>query len=166
MPLAARFRTERLALRPVAAADEAVVVAGIDDLEVSRWLSVVPHPYTSADFLHFLTHIAVPGETFVVEDVSGFAGIISLVDGVLGYWLHPRAQGRGYATEAGSCLVAAHFAGSDMPLSSGYFEGNVRSARVLTKLGFVESGRDVKSCRARGVKLPHVIVELTRPMSA
>ena len=49
----------------IAAADEAVVVAGIDDLEVSRWLSVVPHPYTSADFLHFLTHIAVPGETFV-----------------------------------------------------------------------------------------------------
>lgn len=166
MALAPHYRTARLALRPVAASDEAAVVAGIDDLDVSRWLSVVPHPYTPADFRHFRETIAVPGETFLIEDGSGFAGVISLVDGVLGHWLHPRAQGQGYATEAGSCLVAAHFAGCDAPLTSGYFEGNLRSARVLAKLGFVETGRDVKSCRARGVELPHVIVELTRPMSA
>ena len=166
MALAPHYRTARLALRPVAASDEVAVVAGIDDLDVSRWLSVVPHPYMPADFRHFQKAIAVPGETFLIEDASGFAGIISLVDGVLGYWLHPRAQGQGYATEAGSCLVAAHFAGSGAPLTSGYFEGNLRSARVLAKLGFVETGRDVKSCRARGVELPHVIIELTRPMSA
>ena len=166
MALAAQYRTSRLALRPVAAADEAAVVAGVGDLAVAQWLAVVPHPYTIGDFRHFLENGAVPGETFVIEDGSEFAGIISLVDGVLGYWLHPRAQGQGYVTEAGSCLVAAHFAGSDAPLTSGYFEGNLRSARVLSKLGFVETGRDVKSCRARGVELPHVIVELTRPMRA
>lgn len=162
MALAHRFRTARLTLRPVVAADEAAVVAAIDDIAVSGWLAVVPHPYSVADFRHFHRDIAAPGETFVIEDPAGFAGIISLVNGVLGYWLAPRAQGLGYATEAGRCLVAAHFASSDAPLRSGYFEGNARSARVLEKLGFSETGRTMKHCVARGADLPHVEVWLLR----
>lgn len=137
-------------------------MAGIDDIAVAGWLAVVPHPYKAADFHHFHKDIAVPGETFVIEAGTRFAGIISLVDGVLGYWLAIRAQGRGYATEAGRCLVAAHFASKDAPLRSGYFDGNLRSANVLEKLGFVETGRDMKHCVARGTDLPHVNVRLTR----
>lgn len=162
MALATHYRTARLALRPVAAADEAAVVAGVGDLAVSRWLAVVPHPYTAADFRYFLREIAFPGHVFAIEDASGLAGIMSIEEGVLGYWLAPRAQGLGYAREAGHCLVAAHFAASDAPLISGYFEGNVRSARVLEKLGFRETARDLKHCRARGVDLPHVAVGMTR----
>ena len=162
MALATLFRTERLTLRPVAASDEAAVVAGVGDLAVARWLAVVPHPYTSDDFRYFRAEIAVPGETFAIEESGGFVGIISLVDRVIGYWLHPGAQGQGFATEAGRCLVAAHFAASDAPLTSGYFEGNARSAKVLRKLGFVEVGRDLKHCRARDADLPHVVVHLTR----
>jgi RimJ/RimL family protein N-acetyltransferase len=162
MALAHMHRTERLTLRPVVASDEAVVVSAIDDIAVSGWLSVVPHPYTVTDFREFLVDIAVPGETYLIEDMAGFAGIIALEDRILGYWLAPRAQRLGYATEAGRCLVAAHFAASDAPLTSGYFEGNARSANVLEKLGFVEIGRDMKHCVARGTDLPHVIVELRR----
>jgi RimJ/RimL family protein N-acetyltransferase len=162
MPLSTHYRTARLALRPVAAADEAEVVEGVGNLAVSGWLAVVPHPYTSADFQYFLTEIAMPGEVFAIEDATGFVGVMSIEADVLGYWLSPRAQGLGYATEAGRCLVAAHIDASDMPLISGYFEGNARSANVLRKLGFRETGRDVKHCRARGADLPHVVVELTR----
>jgi RimJ/RimL family protein N-acetyltransferase len=162
MALAAHDRTARLALRPVVATDEAAVVAGVGDLAVSRWLAVVPHPYTEADFRHFLTEIAVPGEVFAIEDAAGLAGIMSIEDGVLGYWLAPRAQGFGFATEVGRCLVAAHFDASDVPLISGYFEGNARSANVLRKLGFVETARDVRYCRARDVDLPHVIMGLAQ----
>lgn len=162
MALAHGHTTARLKLRPVAASDEAAVVTGVGNLAVSGWLAVVPHPYTAADFRHFHEDIAVPGETFVLEDESGFAGIISLVDGELGYWVDPRAQGLGYATEAGRCLVAAHFASRDAALTAGYFEGNVRSAKVLAKLGFVEIGRDLKRCAARGADLPHVKVRLPR----
>ncbi|KAF0115717.1 MAG: hypothetical protein FD150_877 [Rhodobacteraceae bacterium] len=81
----------------------------------------MPHPYTPVDFQHFHKDIAVPEKTFVIEDDAGSAGIISLVDGVLGYWLAPRAEGLGYATETGRCLVAAHFASSDASLTSGSF---------------------------------------------
>ena len=161
MALPLCHQTARLLLRPVVASDEAAVVSAIDDIAVSGWLSVVPHPYTCADFHHFLAEIAVPGETYVIEDPSGFAGIIALTDRVLGYWVAPRAQGLGYATEAGRCLVAAHFAQGVEPLVSGYFEGNVRSAKVLAKLGFVETGRDRKTCVARRAELPHVVVELS-----
>jgi RimJ/RimL family protein N-acetyltransferase len=162
LALSHSHQTARLRLRPVVATDEAAVVSGIDDIAVSGWLAVVPHPYTTADFQHFCKDIAAPGETFVIEDTIGFAGIISIVEGVLGYWLLPRAQGLGYATEAGRCLVAAHFASSDEALTSGYFDGNLRSANVLAKLGFVETGRDRKHCVAQAADLPHVNVRLTR----
>jgi RimJ/RimL family protein N-acetyltransferase len=160
--LAHHHRTARLTLRPLAATDEASVVAGVGDLAVSRWLTPVPHPYSPEDFHSFLNEVAAPGEEFVIEAAEGFVGLVALSDGVLGYWLDPRAQGRGYATEAARCLVAAHFAASAEPLESGYFEGNARSARVLRKLGFVEAGRDRRLCKALGVERPHVIVHLTR----
>jgi RimJ/RimL family protein N-acetyltransferase len=160
--LAHRYRSERLTLRPVAASDEAAVVAAIDDIDVAGWLAVVPHPYSAADFRYFLNEIALAGQTFVIEDAEGFAGIVALQDAVLGYWLSPRAHGRGYATEAAYCLVAAHFAAGGDSLESGYFEGNARSARVLAKLGFVETGRDQKFCKALNAVRPHVIVALSR----
>lgn len=162
MPLAHRHRTERLTLRPVGASDETAVVSGVGDLAVARWLAVVPHPYAASDFRHFLADIALPGETFAIDDAAGFVGIISIADSVLGYWVHPRAQGQGYATEAARSLVSAHVSAGGETLTAGYFEGNLRSANVLAKLGFVEVGRDVKYCLARRADLPHVVVKLTR----
>jgi RimJ/RimL family protein N-acetyltransferase len=162
MALAHWHRTARLTLRPVAAADEAAVVAAIDDIAVSGWLAMVPYPYSVADFHQFLTGYAVAGETFAIEDADGFAGIMGIEDGVLGYWIAPRAQGQGYATEASRCLVTAHFSQSSAPLESGYFDGNVRSARVLGKLGFIETGRDLKYCLAHNAERPHVVMKLTR----
>lgn len=162
MVLPHRLLTKRLTLRPVAATDEAAVVADIGDLEVSRWLAVVPHPYTAADFRHFHREMAGPGEVFAIDAATGFVGIISIANGILGYWLASRAQGFGYATEAGHCMVAAHFATTDDALTAGYFEGNTRSARVLEKLGFAETGKDRKHCVAQGTELPHVVLRLTR----
>ena len=98
----------------------------------------------------------------IAEDDEGCAGVLGLEGGELGYWLEPRAQGRGYATEAARCVVGAHFAGEGGTLASGYFEDNLRSARVLGKLGFVETGRDRRFCKALGIERPHVIMQLTR----
>jgi RimJ/RimL family protein N-acetyltransferase len=162
MPLSTHYRTARLALRPVAASDEAAAVAGVGDIAVSGWLAVVPHPYSVADFHAFLTTYAIVGETFAIDDAQGFAGIMGMEGGVLGYWIAPRAQGKGYATEAARCLLTAHFSQSRAPVGSGYFEGNSRSARVLAKLGFAETGRDLKFCRAHDAERPHVIMHLSR----
>ena len=162
MGLAPTYRTARLVLRPLATTDEGALVAEINHLAISKWLAVVPFPYGHADFQFFLTEIAKPREAFVVADDRGLAGVVSLQDHILGYWLALRAQGLGYATEAAGCLLEAHFNESSRPIQSGYFEGSRPSANVLAKLGFVETGRDIKHCRAQGIDLPHVLIELTQ----
>ncbi len=156
-----RLTTKRLTLRPVEPRDRAAVVAGVGDLAVSRWLSKVPHPYGDADFDFFLSDIAKPGETFVIEDALGFAGIVSAGE-ELGYWLLPRAQGLGYATEASRAVMAQQFAGASGDVYAGYFLGNDRSAAVLRKLGCVETGRNELFCTALGAARAHVTTILTR----
>ncbi len=157
-----RMETKRLKLRPVDEGDRAAVMAGVGDLAVARWLAVVPHPYSDADFDHFLREIAVPGEVFAVEDRDGFCGIVGVGGSVLGYWFAPRAQGRGYATEAARLAVAARFAECPDPFASGHFLGNEASANVLKKLGFVESGRDEIHCRALGKSVSHVLMAASK----
>ena len=157
----AEIRTARLKLRPVNAEDGPALVAAIDDYAVSQWLAVVPYPYTDADFQHFLHNIAKPGSTWVIEDAQGFAGVVSL-DPHLGYWLAPRAHGMGHMTEAARAVLAGHFADADTDVASGHFEGNAPSRNVLTKLGFVEVGRDPNPNRAQGRDLPHVDMNLTK----
>lgn len=156
----AELQTARLTLRPVTRDDEAVVVAALNDIAVTGWLSVVPFPYTSADFQHFLTEIAKPGETFAVLDAAGLAGIIG-AGREFGYWVAPRIHGKGYATEATRAVLAAQLADDPTPVASGYFAGNLRSANVLRKLGFVETGRSEKYCRALGRDRPHVDMLIT-----
>jgi RimJ/RimL family protein N-acetyltransferase len=80
----------------------------------------------------------------------------------LGYWLTPRAWGRGYATEAGRQMVQiARYALGLKRLSAGHFVDNPASGRVLTKLGFTPTGRvEPQHCRARGHEVPCVKLEL------
>lgn len=155
-----RLEGRRLVLRQVEEGDREAVIAGAGDLAVARWLAVVPHPYGRADFDFFLREIAIPGQVFAVEDAAGFCGIVDIGGGVLGYWIAPGAQGRGYATEAARLALAAHFARTDAPVTAGHFADNLRSAHVLRKLGFAETGRDTLFCRALGAARAHVAVSL------
>lgn len=157
----AEMKTARLLLRPVAPEDEGPVIAALNDLAVAGWLAVVPYPYAPADFQEFQTGYAVPGHTFVACDAQGFVGICGVEDRKLGYWFAPHGQGLGYATEAARALLAEHLAQDPTDISSGYFEGNARSANVLRKLGFVETGRNLKPCRALGIDRPHVDMALS-----
>ena len=142
------LQTGRLTLRPLLASDEAALVAGLNDWKVARWLAVVPFPYGPQDFRDFLGQ-AEPGETWVIEDGEGLAGVIGN-EGALGYWLARRAWGRGYATEAARAVLAAHFADPAAgPVDSGHFEGNARSVNVLTKLGFHVTGYMIRRTVAR-----------------
>ena len=160
MTLRAQLQTARLCLRPVTACDQAAVVAYLNDLAISGWLARVPVPYTAADFHEFATQIAYPGETFTIEDAQGFVGIIG-AGFELGYWLAPHAHGKGYATEAARAVLDMQFAHDESTVAAGYFAGNQASARVLAKLGFVETGRSLKHCRALGQDRPHVDLLLT-----
>ncbi|WP_372840626.1 GNAT family N-acetyltransferase [Phaeovulum sp.] len=157
----ANLTTARLRLRPLSAADEGVWLDTFNRPEVAHWLSAPPYPYTAADFAEFLA-TASTRALWVIEDESGACGSVAL-NPALGYWLAPRAQGRGYMLEAAQAVLADHFADpAANDVRSGYFEGNAASARVLTRLGFAETARTLELCRPLGRERPHVGMTLTR----
>jgi len=148
-------------LRPLQASDADAWLAGLNDFDVTKWLAAVPFPFTPADFAGCLA-AAEPGRHWAIVDAAGACGGIGLAPH-LGYWLAPRAQCRGYGGEAAGAVLAAHFANPAAgAVTSGYFEGNTGSARLLTKLGFAETRRGPEHCRARGADLPHVSMALSR----
>jgi RimJ/RimL family protein N-acetyltransferase len=155
------LQTARLRLRPLSLADEAGVLAGLNDPEIASWLATTPFPYPADDYRRYIA-TAPQGETFAIHDAEGFAGLIG-GGAELGFWIARRAQGRGYATEAGFGLLQAVLEFFSGPVTAGYFVGNAASARVLGKLGFVETGRGLKFCRPLGQEMEHVDLVLTRP---
>ena len=155
--------TKRLVLRSARAADGDVVIAGLNDYEVVKWLARPPYPFTRADLRLTNDDGSTRWPDMAVIDCDG--SMIGMISGVphLGFWLLQRAWGQGYATEAGRGMIDRVFTTRDVDaLDSGYFEGNAGSAKVLAKLGFRETGRGMKMCVARKRELPHVELSLTR----
>ncbi len=160
----AGLRTARLLLRPPGPGDLAAIVAGVNDYAVSKWLTSVPHPYTREDGENFLARIAAGelGRVWAITEGDAFQGIFSICD-ELGYWLAADSWGRGIATEAGGAVIGHHFADPVADdLLSGHIDGNLVSRRVLTKLGFEETGHDSAFALSRGENVARCMMRLTR----
>ena len=80
----------------------------LDDYEVARWLTVVPHPYTLTDFNGFLAHLAdtSPLGGLAIEEAGQVLGVVGL-DPTLGYWLGRAHQGRVFRRKRGVQVCAA-----------------------------------------------------------
>lgn len=77
----------------------------------------------------------------------------------IGYFIHPEHQGRGYATEAMSYLLAAYFSQyPDRKVDAIVRLDNIGSQKVLEKLGFLKSGE--KIIDVHGVQEPRFIYSL------
>ncbi len=166
------LRTDRLALRPPAATDADDIVRYAGDIDVARNLARVPHPYGPEDAAFFLNDI-VPGAcVWAVErfEDTHFLGVISLspfdgaADAELGYWFGKPFWGNGYATEAARAVVAYADARGLSLLSSGYFDFNPASGRVLEKVGFEKTGLSTRTSAANRAARLHV--EMTRRRGA
>ena len=156
------IRTARLRLRPLTPLDAEPLRAAIDDFEVARWLSAVPHPYTLDNALWFIGHVADGDEPVWVIDDGALAGIMGL-GAEFGYWIARDRWGRGYATEAGRAVLRWHFgAGPGDDVVAGHFVENAASARVLEKLGFQPTGLRTTPCQARGADMDSRAMRLTR----
>ena len=155
--------TDRLVLRPFSLADADTVLQYLGDLGVSKWLSRVPHPFTRAD-LRLMNEDGSerwPDLAAITED-GQIVGAVGSSDH-LGYWLGRPFWARGIAGEAVGAMVEHLFSvQARRRIQSCYFEGNVASARILQKLGFRETGRDIQHCQARGEKIPNVHMALAK----
>jgi RimJ/RimL family protein N-acetyltransferase len=78
-----------------------------------------------------------------------------------GSWLGQRYQRRGFGTEMRVAMLALAFDGLGIDVAtSGALEGNVASARVSEKLGYIDAGEKVSS--PRGLPVRHRLLRLER----
>jgi ribosomal-protein-alanine N-acetyltransferase len=166
------LETERLLLRPPRAADISHLVPLLNDFDVSKNLSSVPHPYTEDDACAFIVKtdygfregtdylfaILVRPDLFI-----GVCGLHPSGGWQFGYWLGKPYWGKGYATEAAGRVVAFAFdVLKTETLRAGWYHDNPVSGRVLEKLGFRLTGEAERGCLARGCTVRCHLVELDR----
>ena len=166
------LETERLLLRPPRAADISQLVPLLNDFDVSKNLSPVPHPYTEDDACAFIVRMDYclrTGSDYVFAILlrpSCFIGLCGLHpsgEWEFGYWLGKPYWGKGYATEAGRRVVTFAFEELNAEkLKAGWYYDNPKSGRVLEKLGFKLTGEAKRASLARGCKVDCHLVELDR----
>ena len=134
------IKTKRLVLRRFRREDSVPLIALLNDFEVARWLTVVPHPYGSDHAVDFIATMAEEQDAFAITRDGDLIGCIS-TGSQLGYWVARPFWGQGYVTEAARAMIARYFGMGRKQLSSGYHLGNERSKAVLAKLGFQPAGQ-------------------------
>ena len=158
--------TERLVLRPLAAADAEALHRLVNDWEVTRNLSVVPFPYPrelADDWIRSTQesladgsayHLAITGHEDEQEMLVGVVGLrIDAAErvGRLGYWVGRRFWGHGVASEAAARLARWALANLDLDrLEARVITDNPASAAVLRRVGFREVGEATDKFLARG----------------
>ena len=161
------LKSERLHLKKPGPSDSDALIRQLGDLEVARWLSRVPHPYTQSDVDAWQTG-GLQGELdfciYLDGSLIGGVGLTQKDEGdyELGYWLGREHWGNGYATEAAKCLL--DYARDELGVTrftSGYMVGNDQSGKVLRKLGFRPDGEAELFSLARGETVNSMRLRLT-----
>ena len=150
------IRTKRLILRPFVEADARRIAYLAGEYDVAKMCGRVPHPYTMADAYDFLGFMSQGWDSAreyafaVTAPIDGLVGScgVSRVEGgpagafELGYWLGRPYWGLGYASEASQGVMdwARDNAGAHT-FAAGHYLDNPASGNVLSKLGFVATGK-------------------------
>lgn len=150
-----------LRLRPVLPGDVPMVCALADDVAVSRYTDLLPHPLTPMAARTYveeeiLNMAAGRGVAMAVERLAdgAFLGMIGLrlANGVAetGYWLGRRFWGEGYATEALRRMARLAFEGlGASEIRASVHPDNSASDRVLLRAGFALAGERVSTSCGR-----------------
>ena len=157
------LRTPRLTLRPLDPKDTDALVEGVGNYDVSRWLSVVPYPYTREDADWFIEKTLTDRSVvWAICDDTGLKGCIG-IDPELGYWLARPVWRMGYAFEAAIAVLDYWFGeAGKAELRASFFETNERSGAVLKALGFMITGQGVRDARALSQTVTSLEMVLTR----
>lgn len=138
--------TERLHLRRMTAADVPALHAIMRDPDVMRFWSTLPHA-TEAETAAFVASTiaavaAGEADDFVITrdgQVIGKAGLWR--GGEIGFLLARDQWGQGVAAEALRAVIARAFARGTTAITADVDPQNAASLRLLTRLGFRETGR-------------------------
>jgi len=145
--------TERLLLRPFQPSDAPRVRALASDYEVAKYCISLPHPYPADAAERWIaSHDDLRsngvGFPFAIVRDNDVVGCISIKrnparEFELAYWLGRAYWGNGFATEAAAAILDFAFVERDLRyLRARFVSDNKASARVLTKPGFLTTGRE------------------------
>ena len=157
-----RLSTQRLVLRPFAAADAPAFAGYRSDPDVARYQGWAA-PFTLAQAEEFVRDVAGTDPTapgwyqFAIEADGVLVGDVGVglhenrMQADIGYTLATAHQGRGYAAEAVRRVLAYLFEVRGLHRVSAECDArNTRSARLLTRLGFRQEGHRVQSTWLKG----------------
>lgn len=160
-----RITTQRLVLCAMTPRHKRAVVSALSNYDVAKFLGSVAHPYPPSDYDRFMARLKIGTAKgrlhhYAVEDTRGrFVGSVTLFrrgrEGwELGYYITPKQSGKGYVTEAARALIAhAFYTLGFRRLQAGHHIDNPASGRVLIKLGFTTTHRQMRPCLARKRKV-------------
>jgi len=140
---------DELVLRPWTQDDVPALVAACNDPEISRWIPVIPSPYTEQDALAFVRGEVQPDIDYslaitrdgVVQGAIGMGVNSPGYRGHIGYWVAAPARGRGVCTRA--LRLLSRWALDELRLQRLELitdPDNVASQRVAEKVGFRREG--------------------------
>ena len=142
---------DRIILRSWQEDDVDAIIDGLNNIEVSKWLSTVPYPYDKEE--------AVIGGLSIqrINRRNGTAGG--------GIWLNAKYQKNGYGTEA--FRLRAKFCFDVLGLrrlENGYIAGNEKSKKMQEKVGYKYEGLKRKHilCMATGEIVDECITGLLK----
>jgi RimJ/RimL family protein N-acetyltransferase len=164
-----KLETKRLILREWKKGDEKQLIEGINNLNVTKWLFLVPYPYTKKDSNWWINHcsenrrkkgrdnfslaVELKDQNKVIggaslDDVNKFKG-----SATIGYWIAEPYWKKGYGSEALNELLK--FAFNKLKLrrvEATIFVGNPSSGKLFEKFGAKLEGKKRKSikCKADG----------------
>ncbi|MBR0679983.1 GNAT family N-acetyltransferase [Roseomonas eburnea] len=172
----APLATERFLLRPLRAEDAAELHRLVNDWEVAKTLARVPFPYPrdlADEWIGSTAERVAAGEAYHLaiarreDDVLvGCVGLtldVAARSAELGYWVGRRHWGQGIAPEAAGRLSRWALANLNIDrLTASALTDNARSAAVLTRIGFRETGAGAQDFLSRGGAMPVRLFEAGR----
>ena len=140
------IRTARLVLRRAVRSDLAAVHAFMSSPLAMRYWSTLPHESIAATEPWFESQFfsGDPArDEWVIEHERRVVGNIGIWNQPeFGFILHPDVWGRGFATEAATAFIAHAFAAHPIDaITADVDPRNAASLKLLTRLGFSETGR-------------------------
>jgi RimJ/RimL family protein N-acetyltransferase len=158
-----RIVTERLILRPPTLKDVEDIAANANHIDVSRYLALVPYPYSikdAKDFMKFLRKKAkdnpynfgiILKHSGKLVGMIGFTGLDKFsAKTEVGYWLGKKYWRQGITTEALKAMVKFAFRKLKLVrLQADVAIENKASAKLLKKVGFKKEGLKRKGARAK-----------------
>ncbi len=142
------LRDNELVLRPWTETDVPALVVACNDAEITRWIPVIPSPYTEADARAFIRGEVSTGpeHSFAMTSHSAVVGSIGMSvntnrTGRIGYWCARDSRGRGLTPRALRLICRLGFEELDLGRLELITEPeNHLSQRVAEKIGFRREG--------------------------